>query len=357
MNQPPKPERIGQPATPDQRIVRTLGRGTRMETELTEPGYLSTEFMTQVEPFFVPRTGRIFGGCGDDRPLTAESARALTEQYADLAVLNPAEGFASIYGGLAGITKNVAIVGTMQNPSFLEAQGGLAGITETLLTKMAQDTSEDAVFFGLHSAEDNEKDERGQTDRVSFCAHGDAATSSIMATDALAQQTARGNQIALFGNDDRFDDFIAAHQALVTHEGAGRAVDRTAYIGLLQQPVAGTHKLPFMMLEGAHTSARTSGVVFNFDQNTVGSARKAHDAGNDIYREDVAVAAEVARKAFPELDAELLLRSFVVDATAVRAVLAANDADPALNGKLDPTALAIGVRGNVQQAIEALRIV
>lgn len=365
MNQPQNPETNGSSGMTEATTARALGKGIYMETELVEPGYLGTEFIAACDAFFVPRQGRIFGGCGDDRPLTAESAQALTREYQDLTVLDPAEGFASIYGGLAGISKNIAIVGTIQDPNFLDKTGGLDGITQALLETMQTDMSEDAVYFGLHSAEADETAASGHEDRVSFCSHGNSATgcaycggvgatSAIIAGDPHAQKTARENQIAIFGNDDDFERFIAAHQQFVDHEGATRAVDRSAYTALLQQPVAGTHRLPFMMLEGAHVSARNSGVIINFDPKSVGSARKAHDAQHDIYREDVAIAAEVARKTFPHLDAELLLRAFVIDSTAVRAVLASVDADPQLNGILDPTPLAIGVRGDVRQAIKNL---
>lgn len=327
----------------------------------SEAGYLSDEFLAQREAAFVPRASRVFGGCGDDRPLTAKSAAALTAAYADKHVLNPGQGYASVYGGLSGIVKNVMVVALMQDSAFLEKAGGIDGVTQTLIDYLKNDESEAAIYWGLHSAEADEKDENGTTDGVTFCAHGHAVTgcaycggfaitSALISSSPDLQNVARHNQVRIFGDDQYFDAFVDSHRALVDAIGQGYAVDRDAYSNLLGQGV------PFMMLEGDHTGARGSGLILNFKRDSIGSARKAHDADMDIYREDIAIAAETALKAFSayKLSPELLLRAFAIDSVAVRAVLVSNDTDPALTGKLDPKPLAVGVRGNPHDAMREL---
>lgn len=326
------------------------------ETTQLTPGYLSAEFMKARKAFYVPREGKVFLFCGDDRPATEASANTLRASHPD--VMDVREGYASIYGGFAGAVKNALVTGIVQyGPEFVQRVGGFNGMSEKLLS--AANTNEgDSIIAGLHSAESNEENAanfNARCDNPLGCAYcmGVGATSHLTATNTIVSDVARADQVHVFGSDDFFDDLKGAHQMLLekgTDNKKGNfAVARAEYRELSKQ-------LPVQILQGNHTSARTSGVISNFDLHTVGSATKAHEAGQDIYREDIAIAAEYVLRALPEyqLNPEILLRAFQLDSTSVRAVLASHDADPSLHGKLDPTALAMGVRGNAQQAIREL---
>lgn len=324
-------------------------------TTRSTPGYLSAEFMEACEAFYVPREGKVFLFCGDDRPATDASADALHASYPD--IMDVREGYASIYGGFAGAVKNALVTGIVQHgPEFVQRVGGFNGMSEKLLR--AADSRHDLIIAGLHSAESNEENAaafNAHCDNPMGCAYcmGLGATSQLTASNTEISDVARADQVHVFGSDAFFDDLKKAHQALLEEATDGQmgdfAIARADYRELGKQ-------LPVQILQGSHTGARTSGVISNFDRNTVGSAAKAHKACQDIYREDIAIAAEYVLRALPEykLNPEILLRAFQLDSTSVRAVLASHDADPSLHGKLDPTALAMGVRGDVQQAIHEL---
>lgn len=344
------------PSLTEEDQIQALGGAAMAETTQLTPGYLSTEFMKAREAFYVPREGKVFLFCGDDRPATEASADALHTSHPD--VMDIREGYASIYSGFAGAVKNALVTGIVQyGPEFVQRVGGFNGMSEKLL-RFASDNEDDSIIAGLHSAESNEENAatfNAHCDNPMGCAYcmGVGATSQLTVTNPEISDVARDDQVHVFGSDDFFEDLKGAHQTLLEEGTDGQmgnfAIARAEYRELSKQ-------LPVQVLQGNHTGARTSGVISNFDRSTVGSATKAHEAGQDIYREDIAIAAEYVLRALPEykLNPEILLRAFQLDSTSVRAVLASHDADPSLHGKLDPTALAMGVRGDIQQAIREL---
>jgi hypothetical protein len=323
-------------------------------------GQLSPEFIAEREAFFVPQEAPVWGACGDDRPATEQSVAELAASAPEVTPAN--EAYASVFGGAAGMTKNVMLAGIVQHgPQFVAEIGGFEGLYETIVQKLTADTSDQAVYPVLHSAAGNENADG------SFCAHGSAATgcaycggvgaTSALLTDEaspLIRDVARQDQITIFGDDQHVDSLLAAHSTFLESATAGQGsdftVDRQAYIAQVEKG------RPVMILAGSHASAKGTGVIANFELGTIGSAGQASAAGKDFYRLDVGQVTAALVRNLPELqlDPEVLMRAFVFDATPVRAVLAAHDADPALHDKLDPRNLGAGFHGDPHAAIAEL---
>jgi hypothetical protein len=358
-------ELIGGPQDPAEVTQQLGGMATMAETQTeAQKGYLSPEFVNEREVFYKERTGAIYLGCGDDRPPTAASSTALAATHPEAMSVN--EGYSSIYGGLAGVAKNVIVTGVAQyGPSFITTVDGFTGAMDTLISYSRADSSDKAIIPTLHSAEGNEQSadniSHTEENQATGCAYagGVGATGVLLVDPANAhiRDVARCDQEAVFGQDDEaVDALLKGQKFFVDTYGADFAVNRAQYIAY-DTPTETRKAVAMMILAGSHTHAKTSGVISNFDLDKIGDATAAHQQGKDFYREDIAIAAELALRAFPELklDPELLLRSFQLDSTPVRAVLVAHDSDASLQGKLDPQELPMGVRGNVRRAIKELQ--
>ncbi|TAH31672.1 hypothetical protein EYC59_06575 [Candidatus Saccharibacteria bacterium] len=327
------------------------------------PGLLSQEFIQAREQCWVKPEGPVWGGCGDDRHPTEISATALAT--ANPNIMRADEAYASIYGGAAGMAKNVIITGVAQyGPGFIEQIGGFEGAFARVVSYLNEDESPQAIKPILHSAEGNENEDG------TFCTHGDAATgcaycggvgaiSALLVDEASAtiRNAARAEQRLVFGTDTYTGELLMAHRTFLANategQGASFAVDRAAYIKQVEQG------MPVMILAGKHVAADTGGVISNFELGVVGSAERAALDGMDFYRQDIApITAAIVRnfrRHRVELDPEILMRSFQLDSTPVRAVLASHDANPALQGVLEPTNLGMGFRGDPTDAIEQIR--
>jgi len=324
-------------------------------------GQLSPEFIAEREAFFVRQEAPVWGACGDDRPATEPSVAALAAAAPEATPAN--EAYASVFGGAAGMAKNIMLAGIVTHgPQFVAEIGGFEGAYETVVQKLLADKSDQAVYPLLHSAAGNENEDG------SFCAHGSAAigcaycggvgaTSALLTDEAssLIRDVARDDQVSIFGDDQHVDDLLAAHtvflESATSGQGKDFVMDRPAYTAQVEKG------RPVMILAGTHASAKGTGVISNFEIGTVGSAGRAGEAGKDFYRLDVAQVTAALLRNLPELelDPEVLMRAFVLDATPVRAVLAAHDADPELHGNLDPRKLGNGFRGDARAAIATLR--
>lgn len=327
------------------------------KNDALEPGYLPAEFVAEREQFYVDHASKkVLLGCGDDRSVTTQSSAKIAAQYADALPLS--EGYASMYGAASGVAKNVLVVGVVQHgAAFVEQIGGFDGAFEKAVSGLLADNSN--VLPALHSAESNENDPASFNPHAEGkvgCAYaeGVGATSALLIdeNDPLIRDQARRDQIAIFGNDDHVDELLNSHQIFLEKatrsEGSEFAVGRGAYT---------TADVPIMILAGAHTKAKTSGLIHNFDLHKVRSTTVANEQSKDFYNQDIAIVTVATIQAFQEynLDAELLMRAYVLDSTPVRAVLAAGDADPDLHGKLDPRNLAMGVLGDPQAALISLQ--
>lgn len=341
-------------------VVGVVASGN-VQADAIEIGQLSAEFIAAREPYWVKQERPVWGGCGDDRPITEQSAQELADESPE--TLSPLEGYASVYGGAAGIAKAIIITGIVQyGPDFVQKVGGFDVMLERVVRVMGEDTSDQAVKPILHSAEGNENADG------TFCAHGEAATGCaycggvgatsdlLVGDDALIRNVARDEQVDTFGSDQYVDEILDAHRVFLElatgGKGGALAVDRTAYIKLVEETL-----MPVMILAGKHAAAARTGVITNFELGTIGSANQAHEAGMDFYRQDIAQITAAILRNFREYDLnpEILLRQFKLDETPVRAVLAAHDADPELQGRLDPRNLPAGFRGDPHAAIAALR--
>lgn len=323
-------------------------------------GYLSPEFIEERARFYVDRTGKkVLLGCGDDRNITPQSAAVLHARYPD--VLAAQDGIASVFGAVAGIAKNAVIAGVAQyGPNFVKKIGGFAGAFQTAVTGMRNDNSETALVSTMHSAEGSEGNaaqfnSEAESDVACAYAMGVGATSSLLVhkTDSLIRDVARADQTAIFGDDEPVDKLLRAHQVFLSDGSNGQGdklvVDRSDYAA---------SKLPVMILAGSHTAAKSSGLINNFQFHAVRNSTAANNAGKAFYSQDLADVTAAALWAFSEykLDAELLMRAFVLDSTPVRAVLAAGDADPELHGNLDPRNLPMGIIGSPKEALAALQV-
>ncbi len=330
-----------------------------------QESYLSPEFLIARESFWTPTDGRnVFIGCGDDRAPTAASIEELMKHQPNT-TLNPAKGYASVFGATAGLAKNTLVTGVAQfGNQFVTDVDGFFGVMKLLI-----ENSKDPQ--ALHSGESNEQNQRhfsmeGAAPIGCAYAAGIGATAELLVGSSSAiRNAARAEQGFVFGSDDKFDDLLRGQQAfldLATNQmGEEFSLGRKHYIHYKE--VFGD-KLHIMILRGSHTSVKSTGVISNFSLEEVGSSVIAHEKGLDFYRLDIAVATDAVLKALTKplaainseyvLSPELLIRSFQLDATPVRAVLASSDKDPELSNKLDPLSLKMGVRGNPFDAIKAL---
>jgi len=324
--------------------------------------YLARDFLQARESCWIPLGDKlVFIGCGDDRPPTPESTDVLMADKGDR-VMHPMRGYASIYGATAGLAKNSLVVGAAQfGDSFITAVDGFDGIMKLLVDNSSNPQT-------LHSAVANEQSPRHfscDSESPIGCAYaaGIGATADLLARSSSAiRDTARADQQYVFGSDDGFDQLLRGQRAFLDHVQAHFAVNRNHYRRYRQQF---SDRLGIMILEGAHTGAKTSGVISNFSLTEVGSSVIAHEQQLDFYRLDIAVATDVILRTLSKpllklspnyvLSPELLMRSFQLDSTPVRAVLASADRDSRLAGKLDPLNLRMGVRGNPFEAIQILR--
>lgn len=336
--------------------------GEAMESTLVA-GRLTAEFIAEREDCWVEQTGPALVGCGDDRSATAQSSMELSQNAPEL--MAASEAYASIFGAEAGVAKNVLIVGVAQyGPQFIRQVGGMHGITDKLHRFSEANQAPKALKYVLHTAEGNENADG------SFCAEGNdpvgcaysegvGATSWLLVQedDSLIRDTARQDQLDIFGDDMYVDALLNAHETILRDatdgQGADYKVGRTKFVDRMQAGVA------VMTLAGKHAPAKNTGLILNFETGILGSSQKAAAEQKPFYREDVVAVAADLRTIFKEydLDPELLMRAFVLDSTPVRAVLTAHDTDPELHGNLDPRGLAMGWRGDVQSAIATLKAV
>ncbi len=326
-----------------------------------ELGQAETEFVDQRKPFYVDVSGRrMYAGCSDDRPLTIGSASSL-DLIAPADTMSLREGYASVYGAAAGIAKNIMIAGVVQyGPDFIKETGGLDGLLIQVVRRM-NGRNESGLIVAMHSAANNED----HSHKFSFikdgpvgCAYGEgvAKTSGLLvAHDPTVRDVARADTARTFGDIRFFDEIINAHEQVLELATNGRgedyAVSREKYRNLHD---AG---MPVMILEGKpHAPVKQTGLIANFELGKVRNSQAAAEAGLDFYSNDVAAVVRAILIDFKEykLMPELLLRAFMIDATPVRAVLAASDADPELAGKLDPRNLKLGIHGDPQRAIAKL---
>lgn len=317
-------------------------------------GYLSPEFIEERTQFYVDRNRKVvMVGCGDDREPTDDSAGTLAAEYPE--ALNISEGYASVYGGSIGIAKNILVAGTVQyGPSFISRIGGLNGAHAEVLSNMQLS----GMIPTLHSAAKNEESESAFNPDSSLdigCAYaaGVGATSGLLTAEgSLIRDVARQDQKAVFGTDNHFEDLVEAHRQILENgtEGSGAefAMSRESYT---------ESEAPIMILAGkSHASAQKTGLIVNLMPNKIRNTAAANKAGKDFYSIDIAAVAQAITESFRQFDLnpELLMRAFLLDATPVRAVLASHDSDPALEGKLDPRNLAMGIYGSSQEALAAL---
>jgi hypothetical protein len=346
-------------------IVRDLGEtpaaiggmavsDTQTPDQVAETGYLTQEFLAEREQCRVNRNGKhVFIGCGDDRPVTAESAAQLASNAPEN-TLSPTKGYASIYGGPAGMAKNILVVGAAQyGEKFIADMGGFEGV----MARIARGKNSATI----HSAEGNEHSPQ------TFCAHGHdpvgcaycmgvGATSDLVVNNPDLLEVGRADQVRVFGSDQGVDALVLGHQRYLQHATGGKgkdfAVDRPAYNRYFGEGIR------FMNLSGSHVRARSSGVISDFDPSKVGNPTSAHADGKDYYRLDIGavtdISLEIMKDSGYQLSPELLARAYQLDSTPVRLVLAMHDKDEDVRQNADARTLPMGYVGNPWETISQL---
>lgn len=330
--------------------------------------YLDSTFIALREGCWQPiENKRVFVGCGDDRPITKVSANSLGISGPINEVLHPLLGYASIYGGVAGEAKNVLVVGAaLHGPKFISDVGGFDGIMDLLIQGGHNPQT-------LHSAVGNENDQRHfcmQGDTPIGCAYcaGIGFTSDLLVDpkEEAIRMVAHADQKYVFGSDQGFESLLQGHRLVLEHatagKGSGFACSRDRFITYAQ---AYGDALGIMILDGTHAATKTSGVISNFSLDEVGNAQAAHEQNLDFYRLDIAIVTDIVLKSLEQplrklnsayvLPPEMLARAFQLDSVPVRAVLVSQDQDPSRKGKLDPSYLPIGVRGDQFRALQVLK--
>ncbi|HEY4160605.1 MAG TPA: hypothetical protein VGM08_00930 [Candidatus Saccharimonadales bacterium] len=351
----------------------TLGAALRIgedQSEAREYGYVSDEFIGVHEAHFVRQIHPALVGCSDDRKPTKQSVEELAAAYPS-ETLRADEAYASVFGGAAGITKNMLVAyiaqhGTERATTLLNDVGGFESLLNLVVWKMGVEDNDQALKPLLHSAENNEEPDG------TFCMHGDAATGcaycgGVGATsfllldetkfegDVTLADIATKDQLAMFGemNHENVGRLLAAHQTFLDIATNGKGKDLTVDRQLFIEQISKGN--PAMILSGTHAKVTATGLIHNFVLGDIGSASEANQDGAPFYRQDIAqvTAAIIRNFSGLELDPEVLMRAFLLDSTPVRSVLVNHDEEQ--YGNLDPRALATGARGNPWISIEQIR--
>lgn len=337
------------------------------QEKIKRTGYLSQEFIDKREGDWTDRDGQtVWLGCSDEGKPTDASIADLEQHNPD--VMSPREGFLSVYGQVPGLAKNALAVGiATQGEEFIKRVDGLEGLIDKLTRFMKDDDSPLSVQPALHS--DRTKEAAAGDTAVSettlFCAHGQAATgcaycggvgavAHLVGTNARVQEVGKADIAYVTGRDDGItvDALIAAQAKVAQSIGPDFAFSREEYVA---------SSLPVMVLQRAgegdkHIAASKTGAIINLNPYEVRNAHKACDADEDFYGLDIAGAALAIRRALKEyeLPADLLMKSLILDAAAVRAVLASHDTEGDITA--DPRRIGLGVRGGTyQNALEQIK--
>lgn len=335
---------------------------SRVAEQVVGPdGYLSSEFIERrLETYtYVPPRKKVVIGCSDDRRPTPESIIALNARYADRQVLDIEKGYARIFGGLAGLAKNVLVAGhavygdhfSTALPSFnaaLRAVARLYGDRVTLHSDVKHE--EQASGLCMHGA---------SAVGCAYCA-GVGTTTQLLLEDERIRVTATNDQVYVFGNDEHVENLRYGHELtarMLAREAGSNdpcdfSIDRRDFKELHNGEVG----VPIMVLAGGHVATQASGVISSFNLSHVGSTVAAHEQeqslayyGLDIAHVTASIGLLLQEYGIPP---EIFARALQLDSVPVRAVLAAHDPD--LNRELDPTKLAMGVTGNPKEALAYL---
>ncbi len=327
----------------------------------TLTGYVQPEFIIDRENYWTDVLDKsVWVVCGDER-------RAGDKAVADFKALAPEalpldEGGLSVFGQQAGIAKIAATSLYVQyGPEAFVKAGGYPGVLEQVNRTMVAVKHKTKALPALHTDEAKEAQahiEAGEDSDGNFCTHGSAATgcaycmgvgatAGLIGGDQTVQSVARDNVSFVFGDDLYVDQIIEGQQAIVDEVGADYSFTRQDYAA---------SQLPVMALVGTpHKAAKDTGLLWN---NDIGSVRNSYAAamdGKEFYAVEGPRVALLIRTILPEYDLapELLMKVSLIEAAAVRLVLASHDVSG--DATPDPKRIPIGVRGgSVTHALAAI---
>lgn len=303
--------------------------------------------------------------CGDDRPLTAASARQVNAYFANSNPARPTldvnRGYGRIYGGLAGLSKNILIAGCVQyGPDFIDRMGGLDG-----MMKQVDEVTEGHAL--VHSDEKHEGDDATFSEEGSeavgclYCnalgatcdLHSDTNEVAID-TNYVISSTAYDDQVRLFGpvtTDVMITELFNAQGHL-----GGRLAAQTPDRNPMSYSFGRSRILgaivrqgrPAAVLAGRHASVGDTLLIKSYHRDRVGNPAEAVKRGMPFYGEDLAHAVHGVGPLLQDHDIlpSLVLQATEMDSVPVRAALGAHDEDKHYKGRYDPASLRAGTIGD-----------
>ena len=342
--------------------------------DITYPGDATEELVAARAHLWTPKPPgvQVVKGCGDDRPLTAESAERVnaffqSDRRGDV-TLDVNEGYARVYGGAAGIAKNILIAGSvMHGPEFIERVGGLAGMMD-----MVDNVTDGRALIHSDDKHEGRRDgfnrEGGEAVGCLYC-NALGATCALHAGDSpvnkangnLIPDTAYADQFRYFDTDELTVETLIKAQAHVGESLAAHTDDgdpmsysfgRSRILNALARRIR-----PVAILDGPHAKVRDTLLINSYHLDRIGNPRAAREEGLDFYAGDVAVVTDDIGPLLQEHDIppQLFMQAVDMDTAPVRAALVANDKDEDLKGNYDPSHLMKAVVGDPREAAKALQ--
>lgn len=343
-----------------------------MSTEmLSAPGRLSDEFVNTHEGIWIPLYGRnVVDGCSDDRPPTQTSAQQINARLPEN-TMPIDEGYASNFGGFPALRKLILQAGVVEHgDDFIYSSDCMYGIGKTiamyrrgLTMQHSTIASEDspATFNPTSSTAVGCLYSQNFGAATFYLAPGEKKSPRDQTISDTVLAVAHQDQAEVFGENEAFSDKVgqayramsnflsgvaqASGQPRLRGDARDYTFDRQDYVDLERR-----HGTQTMILGSFHASIETTGLITNFDTDSVGSATIAKASGTPLYRQDLGVTARNLAPVLAEygIPAETFLRVALFESTIIRAVLAAASGD----SRMDPNRLAMGVRGDASEAIE-----
>lgn len=285
-------------------------------------------------------------GCSDDRDLTEENAKLISEKYGV-----EADSYLRGYGGATGVARITAVSVAAQYGAEALANYGTDFVAFEAETKQRVENTSN-VKLAHHSAESNENNP-AELDHDSEHGLGCAycmlvgAVTDLNKPGSPIDELGRAEETIIFGDDLLLDPVEAANEA-VEAQFFG---DAKAAFALSRKDLTDLD-MPVMILAGKHAAAADVEVVMNFDPTKVSQPGVANRQGSPMYFIDATATAEMIIRAYPELKLQprIILAAIDHDARAVREALASGEG-------LHADAMKLVRNGTVEDAVSYLEAI
>jgi|GEM_PF-5289953 len=266
---------------------------------------------------------KYFFFCGDDRPLTIESAWNLSKTEETFS--SPKHAIRG-YGGAVGSARTVSVA-IMANSSeetqkiLRPYRGNFVNWTKTVAENVAKKSN---LVPGIHSAESNEGNPEKfnpDSDKGLGCAYA-ANAEAVTGINTSPEIVAFAEEVIhrLGSSPWHLNEIVEANKAvkdLFSFEGEQS-------FNMTRKDATDLH-LPTAVLAGNHAHVEDARIVFNLTDNLVSDPEEALEIGMPAYNVDVVIECAAILKAYPELEPRLLLEAKILDACATAEALADHD--------------------------------